>query len=84
MSKISVIVPVYNVEKYLNSCIDSLINQTYKNIEIILVNDGSTDNSAKLCDDFAKKIIALRLYINKTVDFQVHETQGFLLQPAII
>ena len=48
---ISIIVPVYNVEQYLNKCVESIINQTYKNIEIILVNDGSTDNSGKLCDE---------------------------------
>ena len=54
-SLISVIVPVYNVEKYLNRCIDSIINQTYKNLEIILVDDGSTDSSGKLCDDSKEK-----------------------------
>ena len=42
MDKISVIVPIYNVEKYLNKCIDSIVNQTYKNLEIILIDDGST------------------------------------------
>lgn len=52
---ISVIVPVYNVEEYLPKCIDSIINQTYKNLEIILVDDGSPDNSPKICDDYAKK-----------------------------
>ena len=46
---ISVIVPVFNVEKYLERCVESIVNQTYKNLEIILVNDGSTDNSGKLC-----------------------------------
>lgn len=51
---ISVIVPVYNVEKYLNRCIDSILNQTFKQIEIILVNDGSTDNSGDICDEYAK------------------------------
>ncbi len=52
---ISVIVPVYNVERYLIQCIDSIIKQTYSNLQIILVNDGSTDNSSKICDMYAKK-----------------------------
>ena len=52
---ISVIVPVYKVEKYLHRCIDSLINQTYKNLEIILVDDGSPDNCGKICVEYAKK-----------------------------
>ena len=50
---ISVIVPVYNVEKYLNECINSIVKQEYKNIEIILVDDGSTDTSGKMCDQLA-------------------------------
>lgn len=52
---ITVIVPVYNVEKYLSRCVDSIINQTYKNLEIILVDDGSTDSSPAICDNYAKK-----------------------------
>ena len=52
---ISVIVPIYNVEKYLKKCIESIIQQTYDNLEIILINDGSTDNSPKICDNYAKK-----------------------------
>lgn len=52
---ISVIVPVYNVEKYLKKCISSIISQTYKNIEIILVDDGSTDKSGIICERFSKK-----------------------------
>lgn len=51
---ISVIIPVYNVEKYLEKCIKSVINQTYKNLEIILVNDGSTDSSGEICNKFLK------------------------------
>ena len=53
--KITVIVPVYNVENYLNKCLDSLINQTYKNLEIIVINDGSTDNSGIICQEYAQK-----------------------------
>ena len=55
MKKISIIVPVYKVEKYLDTCVNSLVNQTQENIEIILVDDGSPDNCPKICDDWAKK-----------------------------
>lgn len=53
--KISVIVPIYKVEQYLPKCIDSIINQTYKNLEIILVDDGSPDNCGRICDEYAEK-----------------------------
>ena len=52
MPKISIIVPVYNVENYLKNCIDSILNQTFKDFELILVNDGSTDNSLNICEDY--------------------------------
>lgn len=52
MSRISVIVPVYNIEDYISKCLESIINQTFKDIEIIIVDDGSTDNSGKICDKY--------------------------------
>ncbi|MBF0713643.1 glycosyltransferase [Gemella sp. GH3] len=59
---ISIVVPVYNVSDYLERCVDSLINQNYSNLEIILVDDGSTDNSGDLCDEFAKKDSRIVVY----------------------
>lgn len=58
---LSVIVPVYNVEQYLHQCVDSIIGQTYQNLEIILVNDGSTDGSGAICDDYAAKDSRVRV-----------------------
>lgn len=55
MQKVSIIVPIYKVETYLPQCIDSIINQTYKNIELILVDDASPDNCGKICDDYASR-----------------------------
>ncbi|MBR5794559.1 MAG: glycosyltransferase, partial [Erysipelotrichaceae bacterium] len=53
--KLSFIIPVYNVEKYLCECIDSIVNQIKSECEIILINDGSTDSSGKICDEYDKK-----------------------------
>lgn len=61
-SLISVIVPIYNNEKYLVRCIDSLINQTYSNIEILLINDGSKDRSGEICEEYAKKESRIRVF----------------------
>lgn len=52
--KVSVIIPVYKVEEYLDECVKSILNQTYKNLEIILIDDGSPDNCPKMCDEYAK------------------------------
>ncbi|WP_288685833.1 glycosyltransferase family 2 protein, partial [uncultured Brachyspira sp.] len=51
---ISVIIPVYNVEKYLRDCLNSVMGQTYKDLEIICINDGSTDNSLSILEEYAK------------------------------
>lgn len=68
-AKISVIVPVYKVEPYLDKCISSIVNQTYKNLEIILVDDGSPDNCPAMCDKWAEKDSRIRV---------IHKTNGGL------
>jgi len=59
---ISVVIPVYNVEAYLHYAIESLVNQTHKNFEVLLINDGSTDNSGKLCDKYAQEYDWIRVF----------------------
>lgn len=59
---ISVIVPVYNVEPYLKRCIESILNQTHKNIDVILVDDGSSDDSGSICDEYAAKDNRVQVY----------------------
>lgn len=65
MPKVSIIVPVYNVEKYLDKCLNSLINQTLKDIEIIIVNDGSPDNSQAIIDKYKNKYSNIKAYTKK-------------------
>ena len=60
--KISVIIPIYKVEKYLDRCLESVTNQTYKNLEIILVDDGSPDASPEICDKWAKKDNRIKVF----------------------
>jgi len=62
MDKISIIIPIYNAELYIKRCIDSVIGQTYKNLEILLIDDGSTDNSGKICDEYAGKDERIRVF----------------------
>lgn len=68
MTKVSVIIPIYNVEKYLNECIESILQQTLSDLELILINDGSSDNSSKICEDYVKK--------DKRIKYISQENQG--------
>lgn len=63
--KVSIIIPVYNVDRYVGRCLDSVVNQTYKNIEIIIVNDGSTDHSIDICKEYANKDERINLITQK-------------------
>ena len=65
--KVSVIIPVYNVERYLRECLDSVVNQTLKEIEIICINDGSPDNSLSILKEYALKDFRIQI-INKEND----------------
>ena len=80
MVKISVIVPVYNVEKYIDKCLKSLVNQTLKDIEIIVVNDGSPDKSQNIIDKYTKKYSNVKSYIKKNGG--ISEARNFGLKYA--
>lgn len=82
MPKISVVVPVYGGEKYLGTCIDSILGQTFKDFELLLLDDGSPDRSGEICDEYARKDGRVRVIhkknegINATRRRGVHETAG--------
>ena len=69
---ISIIVPIYKVEKYLDECVLSLINQTYKNLEIILVDDGSPDNCGRMCDEYAAKDSRIKVIHKENGGLRMH------------
>ena len=60
--KISVVIPVYNVEKYLHKCVDSVLSQTYGDFELLLLDDGSQDSSGRICDEYAQQDKRVRVF----------------------
>lgn len=74
--KVSVIIPVYNVEKYLRQCLDSVVNQTLQDIEIILVDDGSTDSSLDICNEYAQKDERVKVFHQKNLGSGVARNKG--------
>ena len=74
---VTIILPIYNVEKYLKECVDSVLGQTYKNLEIILVDDGATDSSGKMSDDFAKKDERIKVVHKKNGGLNMARKSGF-------
>ena len=74
--KVSIVVPVYNAEKYLKECVDSLIKQDYDNTEIILVDDGSTDNSPQICDEYRKKDERVKVIHKKNAGVSAARNDG--------
>jgi len=74
--KVSVIIPVYNVEKYLRRCLDSVVNQTYKDVEVILVNDGSPDNSKEICEEYVAKYSNIQLINQKNAGLGAARNTG--------
>ena len=76
MVQISVIIPVYNAERYLSACLNSIIEQDFKELEIILIDDGSTDSSGKICDEYAKKDSRLRVIHKKNEGVSIARNTG--------
>lgn len=80
--RVSIIVPVYNVERYLRQCLDTLVNQTYQNVEIICIDDGSTDASSEILTEYALKNSRVRVIRQKTPDSPQLAMWAFHLQRA--
>jgi glycosyltransferase involved in cell wall biosynthesis len=82
MIKISIIVPVYNAEKYLSQCIDSILSQTCADFELLLIDDGSSDNSGKICDEYARKDSRIQVFhkenggVSSARNFGIDKAQG--------
>ena len=77
--KISIIVPVYNAEKYIGTCIDSILKQTYQNFELLLINDGSSDNSLEVLNQYSKKDKRIRVIDQKNIGVAKTRNKGIQL-----
>ena len=75
MPKVSVIIPVYNTEDYLKECLSSVLNQTFSDFELILVDDGSPDRSGEICDEYSAKDLRISV---------IHQENGDSPQPAML
>ena len=79
---ISIIIPIYNSEKYLKNCLDSLLQQSFENFEALLINDGSTDRSDEICDEYAEKDSRFKVYhkgnsgVSAARNFGLEKAQG--------
>ena len=67
MPRLSIIVPVYKVEKYIHKCVDSILNQTFTDFELILVDDGSPDNCGRICDEYTERDSRVRRMVGKAL-----------------
>ena len=74
--KLSVVIPVYNIEDYIGKCLDSVLEQTYQNYEVIIVDDGSTDGTAGVCDEYAQKDERIRVIHKKNEGVSVARNTG--------
>lgn len=84
MAKVSIIIPIYNEEKYLEQCLDSICGQTWKETEIICIDDGSTDNSPRILESYAKKDSRIKIITQKNKFAGVPETGGWNARPESI
>lgn len=76
--KVSVVIPIYNVQEYLNECVSSIVNQTYQNLEIILVDDGSPDSCPIMCDAWKNQDDRITVIHKKMVVCPMQEMRGYL------
>jgi glycosyltransferase involved in cell wall biosynthesis len=76
--KYSILIPVYNVERYIDQCMESVINQTYSDFEVIIIDDGSTDNSGHICDSYGEKDNRIKVYHQKNQGLMISRKNGIL------